>query len=88
MITVESDKASMDIPAPFAGKVEEILVQVGDKVSQDKLIIKMSAADAGSAEPAPAGVRAAGRQGAARHRPPAAGAHTCRRYQEFITLEI
>lgn len=54
LITVESDKASMDIPAPFAGKVEEILVQVGDKVSQDKLIIKMSAADAGSAEPAPA----------------------------------
>ena len=54
LITVESDKASMDIPAPFAGKVEEILVQVGDKVSQDKLIIKMSAADTGSAEPASA----------------------------------
>ncbi|MFC7005827.1 dihydrolipoyllysine-residue acetyltransferase [Bowmanella sp. JS7-9] len=43
LITVESDKASMDIPAPFAGKVAEILVKVGDKVSQDTLIIKMEA---------------------------------------------
>jgi len=52
LITVESDKASMDIPAPFAGKVEEILVQVGDKVSQDKLIIKMSTADVAESAPA------------------------------------
>ncbi len=43
LITVESDKASMDIPAPFAGKVEEILVKVGDKVSQDTLIMKLAA---------------------------------------------
>lgn len=48
LITVESDKASMDIPAPFGGKVGEILVKVGDKVSQDSLIMKISAA----AEPA------------------------------------
>lgn len=52
LITVESDKASMDIPAPFAGKVSEILVKVGDKVSQDTLIMKMSGAAAG-AESAP-----------------------------------
>ncbi|BDX05620.1 pyruvate dehydrogenase complex dihydrolipoyllysine-residue acetyltransferase [Planctobacterium marinum] len=49
LITVESDKASMDIPAPFAGKVSEILVAVGDKVGQDKLIMKI---EAGSAEAA------------------------------------
>ncbi len=47
LITVESDKASMDIPAPFAGTVSEILVQVGDKVSLDSLIMKI---DAGAAE--------------------------------------
>jgi pyruvate dehydrogenase E2 component (dihydrolipoamide acetyltransferase) len=52
LITVESDKASMDIPAPFAGTVSEILVKVGDKVSQDTLIMKMSGAAAG-AESAP-----------------------------------
>lgn len=45
LITVESDKASMDIPAPFAGKVAEISVSVGDKVSQDKLIMKIDAED-------------------------------------------
>jgi pyruvate dehydrogenase E2 component (dihydrolipoamide acetyltransferase) len=48
LITVESDKASMDIPAPFAGKVTEILVQVGDKVAQDKLIMKVEASDGDS----------------------------------------
>ena len=35
LITVESDKASMDIPAPFAGKISDISVKVGDKISQD-----------------------------------------------------
>ncbi|ALS99629.1 dihydrolipoyllysine-residue acetyltransferase [Lacimicrobium alkaliphilum] len=48
LITVESDKASMDIPAPFSGKVSEILVQVGDKVAQDKLILKVEASDGDS----------------------------------------
>ncbi len=42
LITVESDKASMDIPAPFAGKISDISVKVGDKISQDQLIMKMS----------------------------------------------
>ena len=49
LITVETDKASMDIPAPFAGTVSEILVNVGDKVSQDALIVKIAEA-AASAE--------------------------------------
>jgi pyruvate dehydrogenase E2 component (dihydrolipoamide acetyltransferase) len=38
LITLESDKASMDIPAPFAGKVKELKVKVGDKVSKDDVI--------------------------------------------------
>lgn len=46
LVTVESDKASMDIPAPFAGKVTDVLVAVGDKVGQDKLIMKIEAAGA------------------------------------------
>lgn len=50
LITVESDKASMDIPAPFAGKITEILVAVGDKVGQDKLIMKMESADSEDAK--------------------------------------
>ncbi|MFT6834261.1 MAG: pyruvate dehydrogenase E2 component (dihydrolipoamide acetyltransferase) [Francisellaceae bacterium] len=48
LITVETDKASMEIPAPQAGVIKEILVKVGDKVSQDSLILKLEteAADA------------------------------------------
>ena len=52
LLTVESDKASMDIPAPFAGTVGEILVKVGDKISQNSLIMRLSA-QASAAEPAP-----------------------------------
>ena len=54
LITVESDKASMDIPAPFAGTISDISVKVGDKISQDQLIMKMSSgADAPQEEEAP-----------------------------------
>jgi pyruvate dehydrogenase E2 component (dihydrolipoamide acetyltransferase) len=52
LVTVESDKASMDIPAPFAGTVGEILVKVGDKISQNSLIMRLSGG-AAKAEPAP-----------------------------------
>jgi dihydrolipoyl dehydrogenase len=41
LITLESDKATMDIPAPEAGVVKEIAVSVGQKISQDELILKL-----------------------------------------------
>jgi pyruvate dehydrogenase E2 component (dihydrolipoamide acetyltransferase) len=60
LITVESDKASMEIPSSHAGTVAELLVQVGDKVSKGKPIVRLGdvsggaeAADASGA-PAPA----------------------------------
>ncbi|MBK2074492.1 pyruvate dehydrogenase complex dihydrolipoyllysine-residue acetyltransferase, partial [Francisella orientalis] len=34
LITLETDKASMEVPSPVAGKVVEIITKVGDKVSQ------------------------------------------------------
>lgn len=43
IITVESDKATMDIPAPFAGVLAELKVVVGDKVSEGTLIAMMQA---------------------------------------------
>lgn len=43
LLTLESDKASMDIPAPFAGTITEILVKVGDKVSKNDVIMHFSA---------------------------------------------
>ncbi|MGL4395928.1 MAG: dihydrolipoyllysine-residue acetyltransferase [Hyphomicrobium sp.] len=52
LITLESDKAAMDVPAPVSGEVAQVLVRVGDKVSQGSFIVKM--ADGGSASAAPA----------------------------------
>jgi dihydrolipoamide dehydrogenase len=45
MITLETDKATMDVPAPEAGVVAELLVKVGDRVSEGSSILKMEAAD-------------------------------------------
>ncbi len=39
IITLESEKASMEVPAPFAGVVKEIKVKVGDKVSENSLLL-------------------------------------------------
>ena len=44
LLTLESDKATMDVPAPFAGTIKEISVSVGDKVSQGKLLLTMESA--------------------------------------------
>lgn len=46
LITVESDKASMDIPAPFAGVVKEVKIKVGDKASEGTLMMTMDVSDA------------------------------------------
>ena len=50
LVTLESDKATMEVPSPAAGKVVEVLVNIGDKVSEGSAIIKLeSAADVASA---------------------------------------
>ncbi|HEY8085209.1 MAG TPA: dihydrolipoyllysine-residue acetyltransferase [Methylophilaceae bacterium] len=54
LITLESDKASMDIPAPFAGVVKEVKMKVGDKAAQGGLILVMEASDAAPAAEKPA----------------------------------
>ncbi len=46
LITLESDKASMDIPAPFSGTVKDVKIKVGDKVAQGALILTMEADEA------------------------------------------
>ncbi|AFI91956.1 pyruvate dehydrogenase complex dihydrolipoyllysine-residue acetyltransferase [Pectobacterium parmentieri] len=65
LITVEGDKASMEVPAPFAGTVKEIKISTGDKVSTGSLIMVFEvagsapAASAAKAESAPAAAPAA-----------------------------
>ena len=50
LITLESDKATMDIPAPAAGTVRELLVKVGDAVSEGTPILKLEQDRAGERE--------------------------------------
>jgi pyruvate dehydrogenase E2 component (dihydrolipoamide acetyltransferase) len=54
IVTVETDKASMDIPAPFAGKLSALLVSVGDKIKEGDVIAEMTSSSASVGEPAPA----------------------------------
>ncbi len=53
LLTLETDKATMDVPAPFAGVVKEIKVKVGDKISQGGMILllEVSAGDAAVVTP-------------------------------------
>ena len=45
VITIESDKSSVEIPSIFSGKIESIVVKVGDKVSKGDLILNISSTD-------------------------------------------
>jgi pyruvate dehydrogenase E2 component (dihydrolipoamide acetyltransferase) len=58
LLTLETDKATMDVPAPFDGLVKEVKVKVGDKVSEGMLIVTIEASGA-AAQTAPAAPQAA-----------------------------
>jgi pyruvate dehydrogenase E2 component (dihydrolipoamide acetyltransferase) len=53
LVTLESDKATMDVPSPVAGTVREIRVKVGDRVGEGSLVILLEAAEGGAAVAAP-----------------------------------
>ena len=54
LVTLESDKATMDVPSPTAGVIKEVKVKLGDKVSEGSLIVILEAAGAGDVKPAAA----------------------------------
>jgi pyruvate dehydrogenase E2 component (dihydrolipoamide acetyltransferase) len=54
LVTLESDKATMEVPSPFAGVVREIKVKLGDTLSEGSLVALIEASDAAAAAPAPA----------------------------------
>lgn len=51
LVTLESDKATMDIPAPLSGRVADILVKVGDEVSAGSLILTIEPGDGAAQAP-------------------------------------
>src|SRR5438445_439206 len=53
LVTLESDKATMDVPSPAAGTVSELKIKVGDKVSEGSLILTLATGVAGAAAAAP-----------------------------------
>jgi len=59
LITVESDKASMEIPSSHAGVVKELKIKVGDKIAEGSLVLILEASEGGDAAPAPAAAPAA-----------------------------
>jgi pyruvate dehydrogenase E2 component (dihydrolipoamide acetyltransferase) len=58
LVTLESDKATMDVPSPAAGTVKEVRVKLGDKVSEGALIVVLESDGAGAAKPAAAATAA------------------------------
>ena len=77
LITVESDKASMEIPAAQAGVVKELLVKLGDKVKEGSAIVRIeAAAEAASAAPAAAPAAEAPKAAAAPAQAPQAAQHS------------
>lgn len=49
LVTLESDKATMEVPAPFAGVVRELKVKIGDELSEGSVVALIEAQDAGAA---------------------------------------
>ena len=54
LVTLESDKATMDVPAPSAGTVKDLKVKLGDKVSEGSVILTLDADGAGAPAAKPA----------------------------------
>ena len=59
LVTVESDKASMEIPSSHAGIVKEVLVAIGDKINQGSLLIRLESSAAAAPVAAPVAAAAA-----------------------------
>ena len=61
LVTLESDKATLEVPSPAAGVVKELKLKIGDKVSQGSLILTLDAADTApaSAKPTPSSAQPA-----------------------------
>src|SRR5438270_1936816 len=59
LVTLESDKATMDVPSPSAGVVKDLKLRVGDKVSEGGVILTLETDGAGAGAPQPASAKSA-----------------------------
>jgi len=72
LVSLESDKATMEVPAPSAGRVVEVKVQLGDKVSEGTVIVLLEAAGVGAGAPSAPAAAASAAPAAATPAPAAA----------------
>ena len=73
LVTLESDKATMEVPSPLAGVVKELKVRVGDTLSEGAVVALIETTEAAASSPSPAGsVPAAASTASAAHAPAAA----------------
>ena len=83
LVTLESDKATMEVPSPADGVVKAVKLKVGDKVSEGSLVLLLDAADAPAARPAEKAAAApAAPAPAAQPAPPATAAPAAKPFQE------
>jgi dihydrolipoamide dehydrogenase len=87
LVTVESDKASMEIPSSHAGVVKELKVKIGDKVAEGSLLLMLEAADAAASAPAAAPAPAAAAPTPAPAAAPAAPAPAAGSYAGKVDVE-
>ena len=72
LLTLETDKAAMDVPSPYAGVIKELNIKVGDKISQGSLILLLETSDVASAQIPPSPPSSKGGAVAAPATPPTA----------------
>ena len=77
LVTLESDKATMEVPAPFDGVVKEVKVKVGDEIAEGTVVALIEAVDAGAAKPAPAAAATPAPAAKGSGRAGASGARCC-----------
>ena len=87
LVTLESDKATMDVPTPVAGTVKEVRVKLGDKVSEGSIIALLEATVGAAVAPAPAAAPAEAPAEALRPAVAAVAATAAARYAGKVDLE-
>ncbi|EIC20440.1 dihydrolipoyllysine-residue acetyltransferase [Thiorhodovibrio frisius] len=74
LLTLESDKASIEIPSPLGGEVKEVLVSVGERISQGKLLMRVATGSAGASAESGAASNSGGDQAESTPKPETAPA--------------
>ncbi|QBH18108.1 dihydrolipoyllysine-residue acetyltransferase [Alcaligenes faecalis] len=88
LITVESDKASMEIPSSDAGVVKSIKVKLGDKVKEGSLVLELEAAEGAQAAPAAEPAKADAVPAAQAEAAPAAAAAAPAGDEQQVTVQV